>query len=123
MIYLYSERGSAMDEKKFEKLVEEIMREANEDGESVTREEAEEMARMEIGAKAIKRYEQSESAKEPKKRNIKKDEEKIEIISKIYNFLLTNGFEGVTIVNEQREIKFNEVFSLTLTKHRVKKGE
>ena len=112
-----------MDEKKFEKLVEEIMREANEDGEPVTREEAEEMARMEIGAKEIKRYEQSADAKEPKKRNVKKDEEKIEIISKIYNFLLTNGFEGVTIVNEQREIKFNEVFSLTLTKHRTKKGE
>ena len=112
-----------MNEKKFEKLVEEIMREANEDGEPVTREEAEEMARMEIGAKEIKRYEQSAVTKEKKKREVKKDAEKIEIIKKIYNFLLTNGFDGVTIVNEQREIKFNEVFSLTLTKHRVKKGE
>jgi DUF2075 family protein len=99
------------------------MAEAAEDGEPVTREEAEEMARMELGAKEIRRYEKSDETKERKKRTIKKDEEKMEIIKKIYNFLLTNGFDNVTIVNEQREIKFNDAFSLTLTKHRAKKGE
>jgi hypothetical protein len=113
-----------MEDKKFDALVKSIMAEAAEDGEPVTREEAEEMARMEMGAKEIRRYERSEEVvKSPKKRTVKKDEEKIEIINKIYNFLLTNGFNNATIVNEQREIKFNNVFSLTLTKHRVKKGE
>ena len=112
-----------MDDKKFDALVKSIMAEAAEDGEPVTREEAEEMARMEMGAKEIRRYEKSAETKERKKREVKKDEEKVEIIKKIYNFLLTGGFDNVTIVNEQREIKFNEVFSLTLTKHRIKKGE
>ena len=36
-------------DKKFEKLVLEIMKEAEADGEPVTKEEAEEMARMELG--------------------------------------------------------------------------
>lgn len=110
-----------MDEKKFEKLVAEIMKEAAEDGEPVTKEEAEEMARMEIGAKEIRRYEKSVDApKERKKREVKKDAEKIEIIKKIFNFLLTNGFKDATIKNEQREITFGD-YSITLTKHRTKK--
>ena len=110
-----------MDEKKFDKLVKSIMEEAEADGEPVTREEAEEMARMELGAKDIKRYERSVVANEAKKKRvIKKDAEKVEIIKKIFNLLLTNGFDGVTIVNEQREITFGD-YSLTLTKHRKKK--
>lgn len=110
-----------MDEKKFEKLVLSIMAEMEADGEPVTREEAEEMARMEVGAKEIKRYEKSaEAPKEHKKREVKKDAEKMEIISKIFNFLLTNGFDDAKIVNEQREITFGD-FSITLTKHRKKK--
>lgn len=108
-------------DKKFENLVKSIMADAAADGEPVTREEAEEMARMELGAKEIKRYEQAEVTKDRKKREVKKDAEKIEIIKKIYNFLLTNGFGSATIVNEQREITFGD-YSITLTKHRKKKG-
>lgn len=104
----------------FEKLVLEIMKEAEADGEPITKEEAEEMAKMEMGAKEIKRYEKAETTAPKKKREIKKDEEKIKIIEKIYNFLLTNGFESATIKNEQREITFGD-YSLTLTKHRTKK--
>lgn len=108
---------------KFEKLVKNIMAEAEEDGEPVTREEAEEMAKMELGAKDFRRYEQTSISKEQKKpRVVKKDEEKIKIIKNLYDFLLTSGEESATIVNEQREITFRD-FSITLTKHRRKKNE
>lgn len=111
-----------MTDTQFNRLVADIMREAAEDGEPVTREEAEEMAKMELGAKEIKRYEIGQTPqKERKKREIPKDAEKVEIIKKIYNFLLTNGYNDATIVNEQREITFKD-FSVTLTKHRTKKG-
>ena len=106
---------------RFDALVKSIMAEMMEDGEPVTREEAEEMALMEVNAKNIRRYEKTATPKERKKRENKKDEEKIEIIKKIFNFLLTNGYEDATIVNEQREITFKD-FSITLTKHRTKKG-
>ena len=106
---------------KFEKLVKEIMEEALADGEPVTREEAEEMAKMELGAKEYKRYEQATVTKEKKTRTVKKDKEKIAIIKKLYDFLLTDGENSATIVNEQREITFRD-FSITLTKHRRKKN-
>lgn len=104
---------------KKEKLILEIIKEAEADGEPVSREEAEEMAEMELKAKGIKNYVQSTVEKPKTKRTVKKDEEKIKIIEKIFNFLLTNGFDDVTIVNEQREITFRD-YSLTLTKHRKK---
>jgi len=100
-----------------EKLILEIMADAEKDGEPVTREEAEKMAEMEIKANASRRYEKAETARKPAKREVKKDPEKIEIIKKICDFLLTNGEESATIVNEQKEIQFRE-FSITLTKHR-----
>ena len=102
-----------------EKLILEIMQEAEKDGEPVTRAEAEEMAEMEIKAKGIKNYVQSTVEKPKSKRTVKKDAEKIEIIKKLFDFLLTNDFDDVTIVNEQREITFGD-YSLTLTKHRKK---
>lgn len=104
---------------KKEKLILEIMREAEADGEPLTREEAEEMAEMELKAKGIKNYVQSAIEKPKGKREIKKDAEKIKIIEKIFNFLLTNGFDNAIIVNEQREITFGD-YSITLTKHRKK---
>lgn len=104
---------------KREKLILEIMKEAEADGEPVSREEAEEMADMELKAKSIKNYVQSTVEKPKAKRTVKKDEEKIKIIQKIFNFLLTNGFDNAIIINEQREITFGD-YSLTLTKHRKK---
>ena len=108
---------------KLEKLAAQIMKEAAADGEPVTEAEALEMAKMEIAASEVK--EKVTSADKPKRKTAprKPDEEKIEIIKKIYDFLLTNGEESATIVNEQREITFRD-FSITLTKHRTnKKGE
>ena len=100
-----------------EKLILEIMADAEKDGEPVTREEAEEMAEMEIKANASRRYEKAEKPRKTATREIKKDPEKVEIIKKICDFLLTSGEENATVVNEQREIQFRE-FSITLTKHR-----
>lgn len=105
----------------FEKMVNRIIKESDAEGMPVTRAEAEEMAKMEIKANENNACAASKDIRERKPRTVKKDPEKIEIISKIYNFLLTNGYPNATIVNEQREIKFND-FSVTLTKHRTKKG-
>ena len=105
---------------KKEKLILDIMREAEADGEPVTREEAEEMAEMELKANGNKERIQSEEKPKRKPRVVKKDEEKIEIIKKLSDFLLTNGYEDATIVNEQREITFGD-YSVTLIKHRKEK--
>ena len=106
-----------------EKLIKSIMKDLE-----CTREEAEEVAEMEIKAKGIKRYEKAEETKPRKKREIKLDEEKVSIIELVFD-LLDNSFHlptlnNVAIVNPQREITFkvgqNE-YSLTLTKHRPPK--
>lgn len=93
----------------FEKLVNEIMTEAKKDGEPVTREEAEEMARMELGAKQIKRYEQAEKPrkKREKPKTVKVSDEKKEL----FNTILTNldradGVfrENITVLRENKLI-------------------
>lgn len=110
---------------EIEKLIVQIMAECEADGEPVTREEAEEMARLELKAKKeIKRYEQSEKPKkERKSREVKLDEDKVAIIDFLATCLSEWNFD-FTIQNAQREIKikYNDCdFSLTLTKHRPKK--
>ena len=108
-----------------EKLINQIMKEAKLDGEPITREEAEEMAEMEIKAKGITEYAQAEEKKPRKKREVKKDPIKVEFIKFLSDLLLTNSVNDVTIVNEQKEIAFrigNDNYSLSLIKHRPKKG-
>lgn len=103
---------------ELERLAKQIMREAAADGEPVTEEEALEMAKMEMGAKGA-----VDKLKPTEKRTRKPtppDEEKVEIIKKLYDFLLTSGEESATIVNVQREISFRE-YSIQLIKHRPKK--
>lgn len=108
-----------------EKLIMSIIKEAEKEGEPVTRAEAEEIAEMEIKANGIKNYTQSEKEKKPrKKREIKKDPIKISFIHYLEEWLLTSTVEDVKIVNEQKEVTFKingEEYSLTLTKHRKKK--
>ena len=90
------ERGKAM--KDFEKLTAEIMRQMAEDGTPVTQAEAKEMAKMEIGAKNIRRRETSgkRKASAPKPRKI--DPDKL----KLFNLLteevgdVTNGMLCIT---------------------------
>ena len=109
-----------------EKLIATIMKQAEADGEPVTREEAEEMAEMEIKAKGIKDYAQAEEPKPRKKREVKKDPTKVTFIHYLEEWLMNTSVEDVQIVNEQKEIAFRingEDYSLSLIKHRPKKGE
>lgn len=109
-----------------EKLIMSIIKEAEKEGEPVTRAEAEEMAEMEIKANNIKNYTQSDVEKKPrKKREVKKDPTKINFIHYLEEWLLTTSVEDVTIINEQKEVAFRingEDYSLSLIKHRPKKG-
>lgn len=100
------------------------MVEAEKDGEPITREEAEEMADMEIKANGIKDYAQSSEKKPRKKREIKLDPTKVNFIHHLEEWLLSTNVENVTIVNEQKEISFDikgENYSLSLIKHRKAK--
>jgi hypothetical protein len=108
-----------------EKLIAQIMAEAEKDGEPVTREEAEEMAEMELKDKKNRRYETADKPKEKKKREIKLDDVKVEFIKELVSiFDYQKTANDVQIVNPQREISFRigeDSYSLTLTKHRQPK--
>lgn len=94
---------------------------------------SEEMAEMERKAKTNRRYEQSDKPRAKAKREVKIDQEKVNILVHIEGAMVSRhsiideddwDFENVNIVNPQREITFrvgeNE-YSLVLTKHRPKK--
>lgn len=109
---------------KKEKLILSIMKSAEADGEPISREEAEEMAEMEIKAKGITEYAQAEK-KPRKKREVKKDATKITLIKRLADFMQEIATD-VEVTNDQRTIEFvvmGENYSITLTKHRKKKGE
>ena len=106
----------------FDKLVDKIMKEFASDGEPVTREEAEEIARLEIKAKANdKRYEQSK----PKNRTPR--ERKVDEVKKYLFEVVMSALEGKvengTMKNEV-EYSFDykgERYTFKLTKHRPAK--
>ena len=76
---------------------------------------------IEKKAKAMPRKnERKKETKPRKKREVKKDPEKIRIISILYNALLENGFPA-SVTNAQREIDFDD-YTLTLIKHRKPKS-
>lgn len=102
-----------------EKLILQIMKECEADGEPITREEAEEMAEMEIKAKGIKNYVQAEVEKKAKKTKERKvDTEKKAILEELAETLKSLGFEP-TMENEVA-LHFDN-FTLKLTKHRPPK--
>lgn len=103
-----------------EKLIEQIMKEALADGEPLTREEAEEVAEMEIKAKGITNYVATEKTKSKKPKVKKVDEEKAEII-KILEKALTNAGYPAIIVNEDKVIDFGQ-YTVNLIKHRPPKA-
>ena len=108
--------------KNLEALAKEIYDEAIADNEPVTKEEALEMARMELDSKQIKRYEQSSEKKKPRKKERKIDTEKYNILSKMQVLLNEMGAEDAQMKNEV-EISFNfngSSYTLKLTKHRPK---
>ena len=108
-----------------EKLAEKIFNECEKEGEPVTKEEALEMAEMEMNAKSDRHYEKS-ATKERKtvKRERKIDTTKALFINGIKNYLEGCGCEVETLVNET-DLHFTfegTNYSIKLTKHRVKGG-
>ena len=113
-----------------EKLALKIFKECEEDGEPVTKEEAMEMAEMEIKAKGIKNYVKGvEAEKKPRKpREVKLDDEKVYFIGCLKTLLegmeLNGKISNVQTANPQKELTFNigeNEYSLSLIKHRKKK--
>lgn len=110
--------------KTVEQLAKEIYKEMLADGEEVTEAEALEMARMELGAKDIKNYVQSDVTKKPKKPKERKvDEEKGYLLGEVRKLLNSLGATDSKQKTET-EINFNfnnTSYTIKLTKHRPKK--
>ena len=106
-----------------EKLIARIMKECEQDGEPVTREEAEEMAEMEIKANGIKHYEKSDKPRKTAKKERKVDATKKRLLMDCKVLLEDLGAE-ILGVKTETEVTFTfegEEFSLKLIKHRPKK--
>ena len=101
-----------------EKLIKSIMKDLE-----CTREEAEEVAEMEIKAKGIKRYEKAEETKPRKPRERKVDEVKKDLMDLFEVTLKLAEIEILSVKNES-EISFkykDQDFSIKLIKHRPPK--
>ena len=106
-----------------EKLIAIIMKECAQDGEPVTREEAEEMAEMEIKANGIKHYEKSDKPRKAVKKERKVDAIKKRLLMDCKVLLEGLGAE-ILGVKTETEVTFtfeDEEYSLKLIKHRPKK--
>ena len=106
-----------------EQLIIRIMKECEQDGEPVTREEAEEMAEMEIKAGALKHYEQSDKPRKPAKKERKVDETKKRILTDCKTLIEGLGGEIISMKTET-ELTFifeDAEYSFKLIKHRKKK--
>ena len=101
-----------------EKLILQIMKEWEADGEPITREEAEEMAEMEIKAKGLKHYEQSEKPRKKPTRERKVDTDKLEILKRVKCLLEDYGYE--VELEKEVALHFGE-YTLKLTRHRPQK--
>ena len=101
-----------------EKLILEIMKDLN-----CSREDAEEVAKMEIKAKGLKRYEQAEKPRKKVERERKVDQDKKEIIDELVACINKNIGQVVEVKTET-EIKmvYNDTeYTVKLIKHRPKK--
>lgn len=108
-----------------EKLIERIMHDCEKDGEPVTREEAEQMAEMEIKASGIRHYEKSETPRKTTKRERKVDLTKQRILRDCKTLLEGLGATNAEMKTET-EVIFTfeeEEYSLKLIKHRKKDGD
>lgn len=106
-----------------DKLIDEIMREAEKEGEPLTREEATEIAEMELKAKGLKRYEKGSAPRKKADKMRKVDTEKAHILGCIKN-LLEGMRAEIASVKTETEIAFTyngNSYTVKLTKHRPKK--
>ena len=112
-----------MAENKLEKLINEIMAECEADGEPVTREEAEDMAKMELNAKAERHYEQSDKQRKQVAKERKVDTAKKAILDEVEKMVEEIGGEDITTKTET-EVGFTlngAKYTLKLTRHRPPK--
>ena len=117
---------------KREKLILDIMKDFEKDGVPITREEAEQMAEMELKAKKnCKDYVQGEKSERKKSTRERKVDENKEYILKCVKALIEDiqiredGGECETALKTETELSFRlwgEDYTLKLTKHRKKKG-
>ena len=101
-----------------EKLIQEIMKDLE-----CSREDAEEVAKMEIKAKGLKRYEQAEKPRKKVERERKVDQDKKEILDELVACINKN-IGQVLEVKTETEIKmvYNDTeYTVKLIKHRPKK--
>ena len=109
--------------KNFEKLVNEIMAEYEKGGEPILREDAEDIAKMEIKAKSNRHYETSTAKKKRKPRERKIDEDKANLIGEVLEMLRNCNIEIINVKTET-EIKFNynkNDYTFKLIRHRPQK--
>ena len=101
-----------------EKLIQEIMKDLE-----CSREDAEEIAKMELKAKGLKRYEQSDKPRMEKiQRESKVDEDKKKLLELCKNAIDNYVFSLVTKTETEISFEYNgEKYTLKLTKHRQKK--
>ncbi len=106
-----------------EKIIARIMKECAEDGEPVTREEAEEMAEMEINSKGIVGRGDAGSKVERKPRERKVDTVKLEIMQ-VIDDAICDIADNVEERKNETDLHFTyngEKYSIKLTRHREKK--
>lgn len=109
-----------------EKLAKQIFEECTKEGESITMEEAQEMAQMEINAKGINlgaRAIEPKAEKEKKHRIAQVSAEKQKIFSDIVEFLQRDY--NICIEKDNKLLKITEngkIFKLDLVETRQKKG-
>lgn len=104
-------------------LIKRIMEECEKNGEPVTKEEAEEMAEMEMKANNIKRYEQSDKPRKVKTKKRKIDDTKGHLLM-CCKVLLEGLSATILSIKTETEINFifnQEEYTLKLIKHRPKK--
>ena len=102
-----------------EKLILSIMKDLE-----CSREDAEEVAKMEIKAKGLKRYEQAEKPRKKAERERKVDQDKKEIIDELVACINKN-IGKVVEVKTETEIKMvyaDNEYTVKLIKHRPKKN-
>ena len=112
-------------DKKLEALANKIMKEYERDGEPITFEEAVEVAQMELNAKNLKNYTQSEEtvkkkAEGKKTREKKVDTEKADILKIITDALNDKGYNA-RITNVDKYVEIGDTILINLIKHRPKK--
>lgn len=106
-----------------EKLIARIMKECEQDGEPVTRAEAEEMAEMEIKANGIKHYEKSDKPRKTVKKERKVDETKKRFLNGFRIYLQGLGATVEPLKTEaEMHFSFEDAeYTVKLVKHRPKK--